>query len=124
MKALLIILVAVLAGTSAYFGIAAFVSSRWSVASQQTWAAMEAVPLACPEGTEPRTDGWGKAGYSRICIPPKDGLWEAWEDGYRQISGKYERGRQNGRWTFFNRDGSVSHTVEYQNGVEVNDASN
>lgn len=119
MKALWGILLAFLAATTVYLLIGAFFSDRLTAASQATWAAMDASSFECPAATELRTEGWGKSGYSRTCAALKDGPWEAWEDGYMHITGSYRSGKEDGRWTFYNSDGSISHVIEYKNGVEV-----
>jgi hypothetical protein len=119
MKAWSIISTALLAVVTLYLAVSWLFGSRMAASSKASWTAMQAAPFVCSVGAELRTDGWGKSGYSRSCALPKEGEWEAWEDGYKHISGTYRAGKEHGRWTYYNRDGSVSRIVEYSEGLEV-----
>jgi len=80
---------------------------------------MKSADFECPVGMEARTDRWSRLGYSRTCVNPRHGRWEAWSDGYKHIDGYYEHGKKHGRWIFYNPDGSVSKEVEYDRDAEV-----
>lgn len=85
-----------------------------------TQHAMEKSEFLCADGTEVVTRRWSKAGYERYCGSKKHGRWEAWSDGYKKINGEYIRGEKHGVWYWYNKDGSVSKTVSYDNGIEIN----
>jgi hypothetical protein len=119
MRTLRAILVAILVVVSTYCGISWLFAWQISASSQATWAAMNAAPFECPPGMEPRTEGWGEAGYSRVCSSLKEGKWEAWENGRRQLTGSYHNGKPSGVWTSYNQDGSPFKVTEYRDGVEV-----
>lgn len=80
---------------------------------------MDKVPFSCPEGFEEKRERWSKLGYSRTCNPSKDGKWEAWDNGYKNIEGFYKNGQEDGKWVWYNKDGSVYRIVEYKNGKEI-----
>ena len=97
-------------------------SWQLSNSHKETWDAMREREFTCPEGTEATNRGWSKAGYMRYCEPEKNGKWEAWSEGYRQISGEYNKGKKHGAWHWYNRDGSIQKTVVYKNGIEVKES--
>jgi hypothetical protein len=104
-----------------YIGIMYLVSWQYSRSHSETWAAMERSTLECSPGTEVTTRGWSEAGYLRYCEPKKNGPWEAWSNGYRQVQGEYRDGKEHGTWRWFNRDGSIQSTVVYDNGSKVSE---
>lgn len=104
-----------------YIGISLLVSWQYSRSHSETWAAMERSTLECSPGTEVTTRGWSEAGYLRYCEPKKNGPWEAWSNGYRQVQGEYRDGKEHGTWRWFNRDGSIQSTVVYNNGSKVSE---
>ena len=108
-----------LALVGAYSLLMIFITQPMHENSQDTWSAMEAQPLSCPDGTEVSRDGWSKSGYLRYCEPLREGVWEAWDSGYRNILGAYRNGKEHGVWIFYNEDGSVRQTIEYNDGDEV-----
>ena len=102
-----------------YFLFMSYVSTEMSNSSISTWDAMKQVELNCPPGLKEKTERWSKLGYSRSCVKPTDGKWEAWSDGYKQIDGFYKDGSKHGKWVFYNSDGSISKEIEYINNKEV-----
>lgn len=72
-----------------------------------TWDAMKNDEFKCPPGLNEKTEGWSKLGYSRSCVKPKDGKWEAWSEGHKNIDGLYLNGEEHGIWVFYNSDGSI-----------------
>ena len=102
-----------------YFVGVSYISHLMSSSSQETWEAMQSTDFECPAGTEARTDGWGKLGYSRTCVNLTNGKWEAWEDGYKNIDGYYEQGKKHGVWIFYQTDSSMSKKIQYSHGVEL-----
>lgn len=77
----------------------------------------------CPPGLEEKTERWSKLGYSRSCVKPKHGKWEAWSEGYKHIDGFYHNGKKHGNWVFYNSDGSVSQEITYKDGKEAQDTN-
>jgi len=102
-----------------YFAFMTYVSYQMRASSDKTWGAMKASNFECPPGMDVRTEGWSKLGVSRTCSSPRHGKWEAWSDGYKNIDGFYEHGKEHGVWIFYNKDGSISKKIEYKRGVEV-----
>ena len=102
-----------------YFSFMTYVSSQMSDVRQDTWAAMKDSEMKCPDGTELKTDGWSKLGYSRTCINLKHGKWEAWDQGYKNIDGNYDRGKKHGRWIWYHSNGKVYRVIEYDNDTEL-----
>lgn len=102
-----------------YFVITFLVSWQYSRSQSDTWVAMEKNALACSPETEATTRGCSEAGYLRYCEPKKNGPWEAWANGYRQVQGEYRDGKEHGTWRWFNRDGSIQTTVVYDNGKKL-----
>jgi hypothetical protein len=90
-----------------------------SIANRKTWNSMQASPFPCPDGLEVKIEGWGENGFSRSCETKKEGKWEAWEAGAKVIDGEYRNGKRHGRWLWYRHDGSVSRTIVYDEGVEV-----
>ena len=84
-----------------------------------SWEAMKAEKMLCPEGYEVTTRGWSEAGYMRYCEPHKHGPWEAWSQGRMQVKGTYQNGKLHGIWQWFDSDGNVSKTATYELGSEV-----
>ena len=84
-----------------------------------TWEVMKKGGFDCPDGMEEKTERWSKLGYSRSCVRPKHGKWEAWSDGYKNIDGFYNHGKKHGIWVFYKSDGSISKKVEYRNDKEI-----
>ena len=82
---------------------------------------MERSTFECPTGTEVTTRGWSEAGYLRYCEPKKNGPWETWASGYRNIKGEYKNGKEHGVGYWFNRDGTIQTTVVYDNGSKVSE---
>jgi hypothetical protein len=102
-----------------YFAFMSYVSSQMSDIRQTTWEAMKISELQCPEGTELKTDGWSKSGYSRTCVNLKHGKWEAWDQGYKNIDGNYNRGKKDGKWIWYHPNGKKYRVIEYDNGIEL-----
>ena len=102
-----------------YFSLMSYLSSQMSESSIDTWKAMKSGNFDCPEGMEEKTERWSKLGYSRSCVKPKHGKWEAWSEGYKHIDGFYNHGKKEGVWVFYNSDGSISKKVEYKEDREV-----
>lgn len=102
-----------------FFALPYLMSWQLSSSHDKTWEAMRELEMICPPNTEVTTRGWSKAGYMRYCEPKKNGPWEAWSEGYRQIQGAYRNGQKHGTWQWFNRDGSIQSTIEYRNGNAV-----
>ncbi len=48
-----------------------------------------------------------------------DGPWTAWEAQHKNIDGEYKNGKQQGLWTWWNKDGSKHGVIEYQEGIEI-----
>lgn len=78
-------------------------------------------PLICPEGSEAAIERWSKIGYSRYCLSngKKHGHWEAWESQYKLIDGSYRNGMKDGKWTWYNKDGSIYRIVNYKEDLEL-----
>lgn len=104
-----------------YFGVTLLMSWQLARSSNDTWNAMKESAFDCPPGTAITIRGWSKAGYMRYCEPKKNGPWEAWSEGYRQIQGEYENGKENGTWCWFNRNGSIQNTVIYDSGNKLSE---
>jgi hypothetical protein len=102
-----------------FFAFPYLMSWQLSDSHGKTWEAMNQTDLKCPSGTEVTSRGWSKAGYTRYCEPKKNGPWEAWSGGYRQIQGEYRNGLEHGRWIWFNEDGTIQSTIVYENGEPV-----
>ncbi|MEK6538361.1 MAG: hypothetical protein AABZ46_04460 [Nitrospirota bacterium] len=85
-----------------------------------TKKAMLAVEFTCPEGGHEVIQRWGEAGYMRYCVKnnEKHGRSEAWE-GKLRIAGNYQHGKEHGRWTVYNEDGSIYRIIEYDSGKEI-----
>lgn len=103
----------------AYFVLMAFISWQLGEDAKATWSAMMASELECPEGTAVTHRGWSKNGRMRYCEPVRNGPWEAWANGHRQIKGEYLAGQEHGTWYWFNPDGSVQQTIQYNAGKVV-----
>jgi len=119
MKVARIILIIIAVGVVGYFSFMSYVSFQMSNSSISTWEAMKGKVFDCPPGLEEKTERWSKLGYSRSCVKPKHGKWEAWSEGYKHIDGFYLNGKKHGIWVFYKPDGSVSKEIEYKNGKEV-----
>jgi hypothetical protein len=104
-----------------YVGISVLIPWLYSRNQTETWASMERSTFECPAGTDVTTRGWSEAGYLRYCEPKKNGPWEAWSSGYRQVQGEYRNGKEHGTWRWFNRDGSIQSTIVYDNGSKVSE---
>jgi len=115
-KIFLIIIAVVVIG---YFPFMSYISSQMSNSSIKTWEAMNEVEFNCPPGLKEKTERWSKLGYSRSCVKPIDGKWEAWSEGYKHIDGFYMSGKKHGTWVFYNPNGSISKEIEYNLGKEV-----
>jgi len=87
--------------------------------SQETWKNMNSSSFNCPAGTEVTHRGWSENGTLRYCEPVKNGPWEAWMSGYKQVEGSYLHGKKQGQWRWFNKAGEITNTITYNNGVEV-----
>ncbi len=96
-----------------------YISYQMSNSSINTWESMKDGVFECPPGLEEKTERWSKLGYSRSCVKPKHGKWEAWSEGYKHIDGFYNNGKKDGNWVFYNSDGTVSKEIEYKDGKEV-----
>ncbi|MCK5455890.1 MAG: hypothetical protein KAI45_02110 [Melioribacteraceae bacterium] len=93
-------------------------SWQFSSSHKDTWDIMDNSDFKCPPNTEITTRGWSKVGYMRYCEPKKNGPWEAWSEGYKNIQGEYYNGKKHGKWTWFNSDGSTQSTITYEYGKE------
>jgi len=106
-----------------YFIFMSYISTQMSASSMETWEAMKKSTFECADGLKEKKEGWSKLGYSRSCVKPKHGKWEAWSEGYKHIDGYYFNGKEHGVWFFYNPDGSISQKIEYNLGKEVNQNS-
>ena len=84
-----------------------------------TWEVMESNEFSCPEGTEEKRERWSKRGYSRSCSPPLNGKWEAWDEGFKHIDGYYDHGVKDGKWVWYQKDGTVYRIIKYNKGIET-----
>jgi len=96
-----------------FVGLPYLMSWQLSNSHKYTWKAMNSTDFPCPPNTELTIHGWSKAGYMRYCEPNKNGMWEAWSEGYLHIRGEYIDGKKYGKWTWFNQDGSIQSTTVY-----------
>ena len=80
---------------------------------------MSKTDLNCPPNTEATTRGWSKAGYMRYCEPKRNGVWEAWSEGYRHVLGEYKNGIKHGKWKSFDKNGTIKTITTYENGKEI-----
>lgn len=112
---------AVVAGIG-FFSYFSFVTTRMKEHLTETRTRMNESVFECPPGREEKKERWSKLGYSRSCVEPKDGKWEAWSEGYKMIEGSYSNGKKSGRWIHYRADGSISNTVYYRDGVEISNA--
>jgi len=83
---------------------------------EETKKAMNESSFSCPAGTEVKIERWEKIGFSRTCVNMNHSKWEAWKDGYRKISGYYEKGKKHGLWEYYSSDGLISNKLNYING--------
>lgn len=119
MKITLIYIAYTIGGLStAYLLIMYLLSTNVTTSSNETWNAMQKSPFDCPKGTEITYHGWSENGQLRYCEPVKNGPWEAWMSGYKHVQGTYKNGQKDGKWIWFNKDGSVNKTIFYENGIE------
>jgi len=119
MKIAKLFLYVLVGGLVVYVLATFYFSYRMAESHKRTWESMKSEPFPCPEGTEEKTEGWSKLGVSRTCSEARHGKWEAWSEGYKQIDGYYDHGKKNGKWVWYRSDGSISKSVEYNQGDEV-----
>ena len=46
----------------------------------------------------------------------KHGKFQGWEDGYKQLEGYFDNGKQQGEWSWYDRDGNVIKSIVYEDG--------
>ena len=102
-----------------FFVFVNYITQQSKERANKNSEAMRISEFVCPEGTEEKWEYWSEGGNSRSCVPPKHGKWEAWNNGYKNIDGYYEDGKEHGTWFFYNPDGSVKFQIEYDMGVEI-----
>jgi len=74
--------------------------------------------LSCPSPALGEFEGWGESGTQHIC-KIKHGPFIAWENGYVNIRGQYENGKEVGEWLWYDVKGNVQVRGQYENGKEV-----
>ncbi len=68
--------------------------------------------LSCPNPALGEFEGWGKSGTIHIC-KIKHGPFVGWENGYVQLRGQYENGKEVGEWFWYDASGTVVKKVDY-----------
>jgi len=111
-KILLIIIILLVLG---FMGVNAYISHSVSQDMLATKKAMTATAFPCESGASVEVETWGPYGYSRYCKRGglKNGKWEAWEKQKIAITGYYADGMPSGKWTWFNKDGTVDKVHDY-----------
>lgn len=89
--------------------------------SELTYAAMNAEGFRCPGQSAVNVENWGNDGYARFCTVDglKQGDWEAWQDGFRNIEGRFAAGEEEGDWKVLDAEGRLLRTVTYHQGKVV-----
>ena len=86
-----------------------------------TRKAIFSVNFSCSKDTKEESAPWSKRGYSRFCT--KDGAleggWIAWEDEKLAIEGSYHNNKKHGVWRWYDKNGIVCKTIEYNDGIVV-----
>ena len=83
--------------------------------------AMLSETLNCPNGSQPEIERWGpigENGWLQAC-KMKHGTFTAWHGEHKVVEGEYVNGKEQGPWRYWNNDGALTKTVEYNDGVEV-----
>lgn len=82
--------------------------------------------LKCEEGAHEERGIWSKLGIAIYCVKKnkKHGAWEAWDGGYRHISGYYIENKKHGNWKYFNARGEQWGERLYSYGIEVTPLKN
>jgi len=82
---------------------------------------MQSSAFTCPQGTESTNRAWSKAGHARYCEPLRNGKWEAWSEGHRQVEGEYKNGKESGTWRWYGADGRPYLEAIFENGTKVSE---
>lgn len=75
-------------------------------------AAYFAEDLKCPAPSKGQFDSWGKSGSSHSC-KINHGPFVAFEQGYVQLRGQYDNGKEIGIWRWYDKDGKVLKEIDY-----------
>lgn len=96
---------------------------RWDFehANDKTYEAMKATPFVCPPGMHVCYGGYKGGTPSRWCesLPFRQGPYEGWIDCRRRVAGQYKAGKEDGKWTYYDKDGAIEKVEVYDDGVLV-----
>jgi 2-keto-3-deoxy-6-phosphogluconate aldolase len=95
--------------------VKAYLSHYISQDMLATKKVMTVTAFSCQSSASIVIETWGPYGYARFCERGglKNGNWEAWEKQKIAIVGHYADGMPSGKWTWFNKDGTVDKVHDY-----------
>ncbi|MBF0647049.1 hypothetical protein HTZ97_09485 [Desulfuromonas acetoxidans] len=73
---------------------------------------MHSEKIECPDNAHVEYSPWGERGWVKAC-KKNHGKYSVWEGDIKRIDGQFFNGKKVGIWTFYNNDGSISKTVNY-----------
>ena len=67
---------------------------------------------SCPTPATDQFEPWGQSGSAHVCII-KHGPFVAYENGFVNIRGQYNMGKESGVWVWYDRKGNVLKRTDY-----------